>query len=71
MRCGCPQCETFMVHEEDRQSACVCPQCGYKCNACLGTGTALTREEALARFSHSDYQPGSLFPREDQNDRQG
>ncbi len=45
MRCGCPHCDTFMIQEEDSQSACVCPNCGYRCNACLGTGSAITRED--------------------------
>ena len=49
MRCSCPHCETesFMVHSE-RDNACVCPQCLYRCYACQGTGTALTREQILA-----------------------
>jgi len=34
-----------MVQEESTASECVCPDCGYRCNACLGTGTAVTREE--------------------------
>ena len=49
MRCHCPHCETetWMIHSE-RDSACVCPQCLYRCYACQGTGTALTREQVLA-----------------------
>ncbi len=49
MRCHCPHCEeeTWMVHSE-RDNACVCPQCLYRCYACQGTGTALTREQVLA-----------------------
>jgi hypothetical protein len=34
-----------MVQEELSESACVCPVCNYRCNACLGTGTAITRDE--------------------------
>jgi hypothetical protein len=45
MRCGCPNCGAFMIHEELSESACVCPVCNYRCNACLGTGTAITRED--------------------------
>lgn len=45
MRCGCPNCGTFMVNIGEDQSVCVCPDCGYRCNACLGTGTAITREQ--------------------------
>ena len=49
MRCSCPICddESFMIHSE-RDNACVCPNCLYRCYACQGTGTALTREQVLA-----------------------
>lgn len=49
MRCHCPHCEeeTWMVHSE-KDNACVCPQCLYRCYACQGTGTALTREQVKA-----------------------
>lgn len=54
MRCGCPYCATFMVQLEENASACICPECGYRCNACLGTGTALTRED-LVRLRGTDW----------------
>ncbi len=44
MRCGCPSCGAFMVHADREESCCVCPDCGYKCNACLGTNTVVSRE---------------------------
>ena len=47
MRCGCPNCGKFMIHSE-RDNACVCPDCLYRCYACQGTGTALSREEVQA-----------------------
>lgn len=47
MRCGCPNCGAFMIHSE-RDNACVCPDCLYRCYACQGTGTALSREEVQA-----------------------
>lgn len=47
MRCGCPNCGTFMIHSE-RDNACVCPDCLYRCYACQGTGMALSREEVQA-----------------------
>ena len=46
MRCGCPECGSFMIHAES-DHACVCPECLYRCYACQGTGTALTREAVL------------------------
>lgn len=47
MRCGCPHCGAFMIHSE-RDNACVCPDCLYRCYACQGEGTMLTREAAQA-----------------------
>lgn len=47
MRCGCPECGSFMIHAES-DHACVCPDCLYRCYACQGTGTALSREAILA-----------------------
>lgn len=49
MRCGYPVCDTdsFMIHSE-RDNACVCPNCLYRCYACQGTGTALSREQVQA-----------------------
>ena len=32
-----------MVHAEGRE-ACVCPECGHRCSACLGTDTVVSRE---------------------------
>lgn len=46
MRCGCPECGAFMIHA-DTGYDCVCPDCLYRCHACQGTGTAISREEAL------------------------
>lgn len=43
MRCGCPQCGAFMAHAEDRED-CVCPDCGHRCSACLGTNTVWSRQ---------------------------
>ena len=46
MRCGCPNCGEFMVHEESgAYLGCVCPACLYRCSACLGTNSMITREE--------------------------
>ena len=49
MRCNCPRCgeETWMIHSE-RDNACVCPECLYRCYACQGDGNALTREQILS-----------------------
>ena len=65
MRCGCPQCGAFMIHSE-RDNACVCPDCLYRCYACQGTGTALTHEMAL-EMKHMNEQESAgqealIFP---------
>ncbi len=59
MRCSCHVCDTYMTHSEGLELGCVCPECGYRCKACLGTNTVLSREalKSLAfdpRFS-GDY----------------
>ena len=54
MRCGCPHCQAFMIQQEGNASVCVCPECGYRCDACLGTGTALTRDQ-LERLKGTDW----------------
>ena len=47
MRCSCPECGDFMIHAES-DASCVCPNCLRRCSACLGTGTALSRESVMA-----------------------
>ena len=32
-----------MVHSEGLELGCVCPECGYRCKACLGTDTVVDR----------------------------
>jgi hypothetical protein len=67
MRCGCPHCETFMVQAEAGASVCVCPASGYRCNACLGMSTALTREE-LGRLRQTDWFAPSFEGAPEEND---
>lgn len=43
MRCGCHSCGAFMIQAEDG-SVCVCPDCGSRCTACLGTNTVVGRD---------------------------
>ena len=45
MRCGCPQCETYMIQSEGTNFGCVCPECLYRCRACMGTNTVVSRED--------------------------
>lgn len=47
MRCGCPECGTYMIQSEGSELGCVCPNCLYRCKACLGTNTVVSREDFL------------------------
>ena len=47
MRCACTNCGEYMIHAETA-AACVCPTCGARCNACLGTKSAPSPEEVRA-----------------------
>ena len=44
MRCSCHKCDTYMVHSEGLELGCVCPNCGYRCKACLGTDSVISRD---------------------------
>lgn len=44
MRCSCQHCDTYMTHAESMTLGCVCPNCGNRCRACLGTNSVISRE---------------------------
>ena len=44
MRCSCKECGVYMVQAEDSHHGCVCLECFYRCNDCLGTNTVVSRE---------------------------
>lgn len=44
MRCSCHECGTYMVQSEGLELGCVCPECGYRCKACLGTNSVVSRD---------------------------
>lgn len=73
MRCGCPNCDAYMDHAIGSNVSCVCPFCGYRCTACLGTNTVISREDFKtlkddplfnARFAE-DIVPLGEEPKED------
>ncbi|MGI6192184.1 MAG: regulatory protein RecX [Christensenellales bacterium] len=44
MQCGCPVCGTFMGQvERGSESRCICPNCGFTCDACLGTSSIMPK----------------------------
>ncbi len=64
MRCGCPSCGVLMIHEESGAHLdCCCPSCGYRCSACLGTDSVLSREDLQA------IRQGAFLPRAAQIER--
>ena len=50
MRCSCHVCDTYMNQSEGIELGCVCPECGYRCKACLGTNSVVSRN-ALKNLS--------------------
>lgn len=44
MRCSCHVCDTYMNQSEGLELGCVCPNCGYRCKACLGTDSVISRD---------------------------
>lgn len=56
MRCGCPNCGDYMIQTEGGEVRCQCPHCGHTCDACMGAGRVLTRED-IARL-----REGTLLP---------
>ncbi len=68
MRCGCPHCEAYMIQSETEGMACVCPLCGYRCNACLGTGTVISRERLKALKDTDWFTPQFDSPVSDEED---
>ncbi len=53
MRCGCPNCGAYMIQQEGGAFlGCHCPVCDYRCDACMGTDTVLSRDE-IAQFHAS------------------
>ncbi|NLE70054.1 MAG: hypothetical protein GX611_07680 [Clostridiales bacterium] len=44
MRCACPFCGVFMPQSGSRD-ACVCPDCGYVCAACVSRNLPKSIEE--------------------------
>ena len=60
MRCSCQVCGTYMVHAESLELGCVCPECGYRCKACLGTNSVLSRD-ALRHLKEDPVALSAIF----------
>ena len=60
MQCSCQVCGTYMVHAESLELGCVCPECGYRCKACLGTNSVLSRD-ALKHLKDDPVALAAIF----------
>ena len=49
-----------MVHAESLELGCVCPECGYRCKACLGTNSVLSRD-ALRHLKDDPVALAAIF----------
>lgn len=50
-----------MVQAESDHLGCVCPDCGYRCNDCLGTDTVVSREALGALAFDPRFAPDALM----------
>ena len=60
MRCSCKECGTYMIQAESDRLGCVCPDCGYRCNDCLGTDTVVSRDRISDLASDPRFDPEKL-----------
>ena len=71
MRCSCKVCDTYMIQAESDHLGCVCPECGYRCNDCLGTDSVVSRDHLARlaldpRFSPERWDHVFEFPEEEE-----
>ena len=67
MRCSCKECGTYMIQAESDYLGCVCPECGYRCKACLGTNSVVGRE-ALKNLANNETLMRDIFTSFDEPD---
>ena len=67
MRCSCHVCDTYMTHSEGLELGCVCPECGYRCKACLGTNSVLSRD-ALKNLANEPAFLSTLFAESEESE---
>ncbi len=55
MRCGCPNCGTYMIQaERGLGSGCVCPACGNICKDCMGSTQGPMTKAELKSLKFAD-----------------
>lgn len=67
MRCSCHVCDTYMNQSEGLELGCVCPNCGYRCKACLGTNSVVSRDE-LKSLANNPMLMQEIFSSFDEDD---
>ena len=71
MRCSCKECGVYMTQAESAKLGCVCPDCGYRCQDCLGTNTVVSREALKSLAFDPRFDPQNIaasFERADEDD---
>jgi len=60
MRCSCKVCGAYMIQAESSRLGCVCPDCGYRCDDCLGTDTVVSRDQLSRLAADPRFDPENL-----------
>ncbi len=60
MRCSCRECGTYMIQAESDHLGCVCPDCGNRCQDCLGTDTVVGRDRLKDLAADARFFPENL-----------
>ena len=61
MRCSCKVCGTYMIQADSRLLGCVCPDCGYRCQDCLGTNTVVSRDRLRDLAADPRFRPENIL----------
>ena len=59
-----------MIQSESLDLGCVCPSCLYRCRACMGTNTVVSRED-LHRLTFVDHTDDDVQQEETDGERHG
>jgi hypothetical protein len=49
-----------MIQAESDHLGCICPDCGYRCNDCLGTNTVVSRERLKELAFDPRFDPDNI-----------
>mgnify|MGYP006873212546 CR=1 FL=1 len=60
MRCSCRNCGTYMIQADSDHLGCVCPDCGRRCQDCLGTDTVVSEDKLSALALDPRFSPEAI-----------